>query len=624
MKKKGVASKMFDLGKKGQVTIFIIIAILLVVGVSLYFILRTDVQTEAVPEEFQPAYTSFLTCIEDSASTGISILLSRGGYIGLPEFEPGSGHMPFSSQFNFMGTPIPYWYYVSGNNIQREQVPSKEAMETQLQNFIDDRVEGCNFESYYDQGFEISWAEPSSRVEIMDDRVDVELEMNLNFARGDESVLVRHHDVSVNSGLGSLYDSALAVYEEEQESLFLEGYAVDTLRLYAPVDGVEISCSPQVWNAEEVFDELQEGVEANTLALSSGESVDDYFEVGLPVNEEVRFLQSRDWPHSIEVTPSDGAFMISNPVGNQPGLGALGFCYVPYHFVYSMKYPVLVQVYSDSGLDGEVFQFPMAVVIENNNPRESLEGEASQQVDPELCQYKNTEQEIRVRDKQGAPVEADISYECFGNRCNIGESPESGVLVDDFPQCVNGFVTARAEGFKETSRLFSTVESDSTTIIMDRIYDKQIQLRLDGQAYNGEAIIYFLGDDFTRTVIYPEQRSVSLAEGQYEVQVHIYEDSEITMPETVTEQCVDVPRSGALGFLGLTEERCFEIEIPEQVVSQVLAGGGQQNHFILEDDLMSSGMLEINAESFSIPETTDQLHFNYLLFEESGLEINFG
>ena len=43
----------------------------------------------------------------------------------IPEYEAGSEYMPFSSQLDFLGNPIPYWYYVSGNNIQREQVPSK-------------------------------------------------------------------------------------------------------------------------------------------------------------------------------------------------------------------------------------------------------------------------------------------------------------------------------------------------------------------------------------------------------------------------------------------------------------------------------------------------------------------
>ena len=48
--------------------------------------------------------------------------------------------MPFSSQLNFLGDFIPYWYYVSGNNIQKEQMPSKNDMEEQLEEFIEEKI----------------------------------------------------------------------------------------------------------------------------------------------------------------------------------------------------------------------------------------------------------------------------------------------------------------------------------------------------------------------------------------------------------------------------------------------------------------------------------------------------
>ncbi|MBU1252212.1 MAG: hypothetical protein KKC96_01330 [Nanoarchaeota archaeon] len=615
--------------KSGQVTIFIIVALLIVIGIGLYFSLRSSIQTSNIPESFQPAYTSFLSCLQSDTEIGISILESQGGYIYLPDFEPGSEYMPFSSQLNFLGNPIPYWYYVSGNNIQKEQVPTLYEMQQQLEEFIVEKISACNFNSYYDEGFEISLdaVGATPRVTINDGSVDVILEMNVDMEKGSESVLVINHKISVDSALGSLYNSAMKIYDEEQEKLFLEGYAVDTLRLYAPVDGVEISCAPKIWDATTIFDELQGGIESNTGALHSSRSVDDYFIVDVPgVKEEVRFLNSKDWPYNFEVTPSEGSLLISNPVGSQAGLGILGFCYVPYHFVYSIKYPVMVQIYSDGsqGSGQEIFQFPLAVVVQNNNPRESLEAEASPDVVPELCQYKNTPIQVTVRNKQGVPLEADISYECFGNTCSIGQTSNSGFMKEDFPQCANGFVTAKAEGYKDSSYLFSTVSAGSLTMIMDELYTRGVQLKVDGADYNGDAIIYFTSDDSTKTVLYPDQRSVQLSEGQYEVQVYIYSDSEITLGATTKQQCVDVPRGGFLGFVGLKEQRCFDIEIPEQVISQVLTGGGTQSYYVLDLELTNSGSIEINSKSFPVPKTIEQLNMNHLLFDESGLDITFG
>jgi hypothetical protein len=603
--------------KGGQVTIFIIIAILIVAGVVAYFFLRGGLGKISIPAEVQPIYTSFLTCLEDDTSTGISILQSQGGYIYLPEFEPGSSYMPFSSQLNFFGNPIPYWYYVSGNNIEKEQTPTKKEMEQQLETFIEDEINDCNFDSYYEQGFEISLAEPAAKATIKDNKVEINLNANLNVARGDEDTLIRTHKVVVKSKLGSLYDSAKKIYNEQQKDLFLEEYAIDTLRLYAPVDGVEITCSPLIWNADEVFDDLQEAIEVNTLALNTKTSTNDYFIIDVPVKEETRFLTSRNWPYSFEVTPSEGNFLIANPVGNQPGLGILGFCYVPYHFVYNMKYPVLVQVYSED----EIFQYPMAIIIENNNPRQSLDATAAESVVPELCAYKNTRVQVDIEDNQGNPIDADVSYECLGNKCNIGKA-EDGFLSEDFPQCVNGYVLASSDGFLDAKYLFSTVSPGSVSITMEKIYNKNVQLKLDGASYNQNAIIYFVSGEDAKAIAYPEQRSVELSEGQYEIQVQIYQDSSIKIVEAITEQCIDVPRSGILGVFGLKEERCFEIEVPEQIISQALVGGGKQNYYILESELMSSNTIEINAQSLPEPETIEQLQNNYLLFEDKGLDIN--
>ena len=607
--------------KRGQVTVFIIIAIVVVALVFGYFFLRGAVSVRGIPGSIQPAYSSFLNCLEEDTNVGISVLESQGGYIELPEFEPGSEYMPFSSQLNFAGSPVPYWYYVSGNNIQKEQVPTKGEMEKQLGGFIEQRIKDCNLRSYYDEGFLISMPDkPKADVNIKDGEVEVNLYLALTIEKENDTALIRNHKISQQSKLGKLYDSAKTVYEDEQKSLFLERYAVDILRLYAPVDGVEITCAPLVWDAEEIFDGLQEAIEINTAALKNKGSREDYFALNLPVDEDVRFLNSKDWPNGFEISPADDRILISSPVGNQPGLGIVGFCYVPYHFVYNMRYPVMIQVY-----DGEeIFQFPVAVVIQGNNPREFLNTSASElsaDIVPELCKYKNTEVQINTYDTSLRPVDAQISYECFGNKCDIGTT-ESGTMTENFPQCENGFVSAKAPGFKDTRYLFSTVQSGSLDVIMEKVYPTDIGLLLDGKPYTGDAVITFASDYATETIIYPNQRTAELGEGQHEIQVQIFRNSSINIGATTKEQCIEVPR-GILGVFGLTEEKCFDIQIPGQVISNALAGGGKQVFYVLESELVSGKTLQIDAKSLPVPKTIEQVQDNYQLFEQNPLKTEF-
>ena len=607
--------------KRGQVTIFIIIAIVVIAVVFGYLILKGTISISGIPTNIQPAYTAFLSCLQDDANTGISVLESQGGYIDLPEFEPGSAYMPFSSQLNFAGNPIPYWYYVSGNNIQKSQVPTKNEMEDQLATFIEGRIKDCNLRNYHDEGFVISMPDqPKADVSIKDDSVDVALSMDLTIEKENDTALIKSHKISQPSDLGKLYNSAKKVYDEEQKNLFLENYAVDNLRLYAPVDGVEITCAPLTWDAEKIFDSLQEAIEVNTAALKNKGSQEDYFALNLPVDEEVRFLNSKDWPNGFEVSPADGRILISSPVGNQQGLGALGFCYVPYHFVYNIRYPVLVQVYGKDNSE-EIFQFPVAIVIQGNSPRTPLNATASEDITPELCKYKNTQVQINTYDTSLNKVDTEISYECFGDNCNIGLT-KSGTLTENFPQCVNGFVSAKAPGFKNTRYLFSTVQSGSLDIILDKLYQTDIELLLDSKPYNGNAVITFTSDYATKTIVYPDQKTVELGEGQHEIQVQIFKNSSITIGATTKEQCVEVPRE-ILGIFGLTKEKCFEIQVPEQVISNALSGGGKQSFYVLETELANGKSLEINSKSLPAPKTIEQVQDNYQLFEQNEMEVEF-
>jgi hypothetical protein len=405
--------------------------------------------------------------------------------------------------------------------------------------------------------------------------------------------------------------------------MFLEEYAVDVLRLYAPVDGVELTCSPLTWNANNVFETLKEAIESNTQALRGDQSdyslskkENQYFVLDLPSDYEVRFLNSRNWSSAYEVSPSEGPLMMSKPVGNQEGLGILGFCYVAYHFVYDVKYPVLVQVSSGE----EIFQFPFAVVIEDNNPRESLNGGVADSQIDNFCEYKNTPISVSAYDTQLNLVPAEISYKCMGTTCTIGETSSEGATILNFPQCGNGQIIAKSDKYREEKGIFSTINSARADIILDRLYELNVNLELDSRNYDGEAIINFVSNDSSQTLIYPENTKVNLSSGQYEVSVYIYKNSSLNIASSQYEQCVDVPESGLSGLFGITKKQCYDVEIPAQIISNALRGGGKQNYYFLESELLG-GDLIINAGSLIEPKSLEDLQTNYLIFDEKGLEI---
>ncbi|MEK9184649.1 MAG: hypothetical protein AAB866_00600, partial [Patescibacteria group bacterium] len=459
--------------------------------------------------------------MEDDSSTGINILGAQGGYIEAPRFEPGSQYMPFSSQLDFLGTPVPYWYYISGNKIQKEQVPSINEMEQQLENYIEEEIVKCDLTQRYNEGFEVELGEPKATVKISDGKVNVNLNFQMSVKKGEDSAVIKSYQVEINSKFGNFYNYAKKIYSNERQNKFLETYGVDVLRLYAPVDGVEFSCSPKIWSQNDVKTKLAEALEVNTQTIkikgdyySLASKENKYFiqDVGEDANDKnVNFIYSKGWPTKIEIYPDDDP-MIAETIGNQQGLGVLGFCYASYHFVYDLAYPVLIQVYDEE----ELFQFPVAVVINKNLPIEGAIGEEVNPLENQLCKYMNQEMDVSTYDNELQPVESNIDFECLGMRCSVGktELTEGKASFNGmFPKCVNGYVSAKADGYVTKRVMQSTNEYGSVDIILDKLYEVPYTLMVDGGETSDFAVINFVSEENSQTVVWPQTKIVKLSEG---------------------------------------------------------------------------------------------------------------
>ncbi len=615
--------------KKGQVAVFIILAIAIIIGIVLFFLLRGKIFQETIPQELEQVYDYYLSCIEQESFDAILISGSKGGYIKNSEFSPGNEYMPFSNQLDFFGTGIPYWYYISSNGFIEEQVPSKTEIQEQLNDYLEERLDKCDFSDFEKQGFEIDILNASVSSVIKDDSVSIDVKQDLNINLGEISWRKTSHSVSVNSQLGKMYNLAKKVYNKQREETFLEVYGVDVLRNYAPVDGVELVCSPKIWLQQDIKTELANALEANVQAIKLKGNYYDlakeenkYFvqDIGENVDVNVNFLYSKDWPTKISIYPDENP-LIAEPVGAQQGLGALGFCYVPYHFVYDLAYPVLIQLYSGN----EMFQFPVAVVIDKNQPVEGLNTEAISDAEPELCKYKNQEVSVYTYDIDLNPVEAEIEFECLSSSCDIGKTEIKGndaVLIDNFPQCVNGYIVVNAEGYAEKRYLYSTNQGGDVNIVLDKLYDLDIDLKLDGKSTNDFTIINFVSEAHIQTIAWPEQKQISLSAGEYNIEIQVYRDSSIVIPATSEEKCVEAPKSGILGIFGMTEEKCFTIDIPSQKLENAISGGGKTTDYFIES-MLENGKMEISVESLPIPKKLEELQDNYNLLEFKPVYIEF-
>jgi len=617
--------------KRGQTTLFVIIAILIVatVAVAGYF---SGVLSFGVPIKIAPVQDRVTECIADVVTTGAEILGEQGGYITLPEFQPGNEFAPFTSQFNFFGSVMPYWFYLSANGQYKEQVPSIRSMESQLEDYLKENIVNCNFEEFLVQGYSIEFEEATSaQIDIREGEIFASIRWPVNIEFEGTSRRIASYDIKVDSTLGKLYNLARDIYSKEKSLLFLEDYTIDVLSLYAPGTDVELTCSPLLWSKEKVTSEIKTALEANipTVRLEgdyyrlSSEERDYYVtELGDKLKGvQVNFVYDDVFPTKIEIDPSSNDIMRADPIGNQEGLGVLGFCYVPYHFIYTVTYPVLVQVFDE---DYGLFQFPMVVSVENNLPRGEVPAETPGDLEVELCEFAVQDYSLEVIDLNNQPVEASISFKCSGTVCSIGET-EEGEFDGQFPQCVNGFAIAKSEGYADASAQISTNEGGSAVIIMKPKHELPVRVLKDLKDLEDDetALLIFSTEETTESILYPTQDKITLVQGNYKVTTYLFKEGRIVLQAQSIEQCINVPREGVFGFLGFEREDCFTISQPAQELNQLTIGGGTASVFLSEEDLEDAKFVGLEIGSQPIPKTVFDLQdvYNNIFASSVGVSL---
>lgn len=601
------------MNNRGQIAIFVIVAAVIVGAIIVFFAVRGNLGISGVPAELQPVFDRHLGCIEDATSKAVGIAGLQGGRIYSGDYEPGSDYAPFSSKLDFLGVSVPYWMHLSANGILKEDVPTKKEIETEIGRYVDEQLEGCDFSDFYEQGFGIELGTPRTSVVVNQGSVDVQVNRRISVSRGESSAQVSTQKSSYSSKFGEFYSIATELYSLEQRELFLENYSVDALRSYVPVDGVEVTCAPKIWKTQETIDELREALSSNIGAIQFANK-GGYFYIKNPVNANVQLIYDKSWPSSIEVTPAD-ELMVAHPVGNDAALGAMGFCYVPYHFVYDVNFPVMFQIYD--GLD--LFQFPVSVIIDNNVPRNAVSSGLGYEEQPDVCSFRNSEAKIRTYDVGLNPINADVSFQCFDSLCSLGNT-DDGELDAKLPACVNGIVIARSEGYRTRRALFSSNTEREIDLILDREHEVQVELTMDGRPIGGTAVIQFVGQNERASMAYPDSSSVVLAEDLYNISVLVYGNSSIVIPASTKTECQDVPRTGIAGFFGSTREQCFDISLPETRIDYALLGGGNSVEYLFERDL-ERGIIKIDVPSTASPSSLEQVQYSFEAVRSARAEV---
>jgi len=189
--------------KRGQVTLFIIIAIVIVALVVAFFLFRGNIQKENIPSQVEDIYLFVQDCIEGSGDHVIYEISKKGGYFFTPFLSTLEG--------------VPYYF------IDKEiTILSKQKLEEELSKQMEISILLCTdgFQDFNES--QINESDITVKSRLQEDSVIFEVNYPLSIEKKQDNFLLSDFgEFEFSSKLNNFYNSAEEiVYSFEQKNTF--------------------------------------------------------------------------------------------------------------------------------------------------------------------------------------------------------------------------------------------------------------------------------------------------------------------------------------------------------------------------------------------------------------------
>jgi hypothetical protein len=290
--------------KRGQITVFIIIGIVLLLIVALFLYIRsvavervpTAPAVEEIPTELNPIRTYVQNCLKDTVIDGFELLGARAGYISPENY--GITATPFPTDANAVSffpddpnsPPVAYWYYFSSRNtcLENCRCDSKQpplcksgrsdcfsrgenSIEEQLEEYIKEALNFCtrDFEPFIAQGFEIKEAgEIEPEVTITKNEVNVYLKYPLETRKAEVKQRIPDFYVEFPFNFMKIYEFSSQITKAKRLYFFFERWTMDMINGLGGLNSeipktYSIDFSPgtsSIWSKSTVKDHLTNNI----------------------------------------------------------------------------------------------------------------------------------------------------------------------------------------------------------------------------------------------------------------------------------------------------------------------------------------------------------------------------
>lgn len=416
--------------KKGQMSIFLALAVVLVLLVGAYLLFqnylnRQNFSTDLTDPALSPIQKYVLTCLEDSLQSGLLLAANQGGYVQVPDEIARNPRLYVSAHPD---APIKTPLWISEG---RSYIPTYETMESQLATHIDQTIKNCiqDFSSLNDISNVEELSSPKASVTINERDVTAHLNYTVSYNEGDKSQTINEFNYVLSVPLKQMMESAKALAQQLNDKEFFELATIDLLSASdptIPVSNMLLSCDKPTWQVSDVRNSITQllyqmiprtrvlGAENTPFDASSStyESLnritpDDFSEPAVgngPIKQKtprgyttapedvyeynhlyfdsgikdqlkkngvtVSFSYEPNYGLDMAVRPSDGITM-SGTTGTGENKYLKFLCIQVYHFTYDLLFPIQATIIKEKAFkDGTslALRFALPVQIQRNLP----------------------------------------------------------------------------------------------------------------------------------------------------------------------------------------------------------------------------------------------------------------
>lgn len=426
---KSIALDDYIKGKKGQITIFIIIGIIILLSVITIIYIRSRVVKEElevgveeateVPDWAREVRPFVEKCIQDIAIKAFKKIGEHGGYIDFEDFylsgsffniNPGnpteSDAVSFSTKSK---APVAYWWYMTTPNECNDCTvssidPSLEFIEQQVNQYMNRELPPClnDFKVFREMGFQFEAGNPDTDTTINLNTVDVTVNRPTEIKLGDKTVSINKFKVILDLDFYHNYMAAALIAYHQTTEMFLEDILMHLVSIYSsvpdskkipPIAWIDNKESIVTWKKSDVKKRIIQDLLSSNIPLlqvnntksptrlsSSDPMLQGLYDImfldALPEgfeNMDINFLYNPDWEIHFDITPSSGDIL--KPLTTKTDDTGIGFFPTVttnfYEFFYDLSFPVIIVIKDDSSLrkygeEGYKFVFALEANIRDN------------------------------------------------------------------------------------------------------------------------------------------------------------------------------------------------------------------------------------------------------------------